>query len=262
MRIATPAIAAAGLFLASLAAAQDAARSVEVQKLPYEIAGRQFEGTLALPATAAPAPAVLIVHDWMGPSPFFDSVAEDLAALGYVALAVDVYGVDVRPSSMEEAAKAAGDLRSGDRAELRARMRAALDLVRKHERVDPARVVTVGYCFGGTAALELARSGADLTGTVSMHGSFGGTEKDSARRIKGSILILHGTDDPFAPWEQVSELVKEFDAAGLDFQIVGYGGAHHAFSQPNADMPGRAEYDPKAAARAWDHLTLFLRQVF
>jgi len=259
------------LLLAALAMAQDESQRppaspaprVELRKQVFEFNGRSYEGTFAVPRPGpAEVPAVIIVPDWMGPSRYFDSIAEDLAEMGYLAYVADVYGVDVRPKNPEEAARAASALRDGDRTELRNRMEPALAQVLAEPRVDDSRVAAMGYCFGGSAALELARSGADIAACVTFHGGLGGGEPGSAARIKAKVLILHGSEDPLAPWEELTALVKEMDAADVDFHVVAYGGAHHSFTQPQAQVPGTAEYDPVAAARSWEHLKLFLDEVF
>lgn len=235
------------------------AQAGETRKVRYEIDGKTFEGTVVAPANSSgKAPGVLIVHDWMGPSRYFDSIAEDLAQLGYVAMVADVYGADLRPKNSQEASKAAGELRGGDRKEFRKRLEASLEELKKQDGVDPDRLGAIGYCFGGTAVLEMARAGLDLKGVVSLHGGLGAHDPEEAKNIKGAVLVLHGSDDPFSDWDEVSALKQEMDAAKVDWKLVIYGGKHHSFTDPKANAPGQAQYDAKAAKDSWKELTRFL----
>lgn len=234
-----------------------------METLTFSLGQKTFECTLTRPAeTGHPSPAVLIVPDWMGPGAYWNELAGKLAGLGYAGFVADLYGTDTRPRDDKEAAGIAGGLRAGKRTDLRNRMKAALDLLRRQPGIDHGRIVAIGYCFGGSATLELARTGADIAGVVTIHGGLAGGEPGTAGAIKARVLVLHGTEDPVAPWEDMTALVKEFDAADVDLQVIGYGGAHHSFTQPGANIPGKLAYDPRAAARSWDHLKLFLQQTF
>lgn len=237
------------------------AQAGETRKVIYEIDGKSYEGTVAMPANrSGRAPGVLIIPDWMGPSPYFDSIAEDLAQLGYVAMVADVYGADVRPQNGQEASKAAGELRGGgDRGEFRKRLEASLEVLKKQEGVDADRLGAIGYCFGGTGVLEMVRAGLDLKGVVSLHGGLGTSKPEEAKNIKGAVLVLHGSDDPVSDWNEVSALKKELDDAKVDWKLVIYGGKHHSFTDPKANAAGRAQYDAKAAKDAWKEMTTFLK---
>ena len=236
----------AALFLSSAAHAK-----VVVEKVPYQHGGVAFEGVLAYDdAATGKRPGVLVVHDWMGPGPFSEEKAKELAALGYVAFAGDMYGKAVRPKSPDEARAAAGKARA-DPAVLRARAQAALDVLAKHPRVDGAKLAAIGFCFGGTTALELARAGAKLAATVSFHGGLKTTKP--AQKVSGAVLVLHGADDPHVPDAEVAAFEAEMRAAQADWQLVKYAGAVHAFMVPGAgsDKSKGAAYDAKTAARAW-----------
>jgi dienelactone hydrolase len=208
-------------------------------------------------------PAVLVVHDWMGEGPFSRQKAEALAKLGYIGFAVDVYGEGVRPANAGEAAKAAGALKA-DRSLLRARMKAGLDYLLGNPLVDSKRVGVIGFCFGGTSALELARSGADVAGVVSFHGSLDTPAPADAKNIKGKVLVLHGADDPGVPLKQVLDFNDEMKQAGVDYQIVLYGHAVHAFTNPAAgtDNSRGAAYNEKADRRSWEAMKDFFNEVF
>ena len=199
-------------------------------------------------------PGVLVVHDWMGLGDFAKAKADALARLGYTAFAADVYGKGVRPANGKEAGAEAGKYKA-DRALLRARMTAAFDtLVARKDLVDATRVGSIGFCFGGTAALELARSGAKVAATVSFHGGLDSKTPADAKQITGTVLALHGADDPYVPPAEVAGFMEEMRAAKVDWQLVAYGGAVHAFTNQAAgsDPSKGAAYQAKADARSWD----------
>ncbi len=208
-------------------------------------------------------PAVLIFHDWSGPGPNFRDRAETLARMGYVAFAADIYGRGVRPKDNKEAAAVAG-IFNKDRQLKRARARAGMEVLLKNTLTDPAQVAAIGYCFGGAVALELARSGANLAGVVTFHGSLATPTPEDALAIKAKVLVLHGADDPFVPPAQVAAFEDEMRQGGVDWQMVLFGGAVRSFSIPTAgsDKSSGAAYDEKAARRSWEQMKLFLEEVF
>jgi dienelactone hydrolase len=207
-------------------------------------------------------PGVLVFHEWTGLQPFEKERADRLARLGYVAFAADVYGKSVRAKDREEAARLANIYKS-DRKLMRARAVAALDVLKSQERVDATRIAAIGYCFGGTVALELARSGADIKGVVTFHGGLGTPTPADARHIKAKILALHGADDPSVPPEQVAAFQREMREGGVDWEMVFYGGAVHRFTNPSAgtDKASGAAYDEKADRRSWQAMKDFLKEV-
>ena len=208
-------------------------------------------------------PAVVVVPDWMGMSPFARDRADELAKLGYIALAADVYGKGVRPKDSTEAS-ALVKIYKGNRPLLRARAKAALDTLLAQSQTDPSRVAAMGYCFGGTTALELARSGAPLAGVVTFHGGLDTPTPADAKNIKGKVLALHGADDPFVPPAQVADFEKEMTDAKVDWQLVKYSGAVHAFAVPSAgnDSSKGAAYNERAARRAWQAMKDFFVEIF
>jgi dienelactone hydrolase len=233
------------------------------KKLTYKIGKTAFEGYLAYDdAIAGPRPGVLIVHDWMGISDETRRRADLIAGLGYVAFAADVYGKGVRPKNAEEAGKQAGKLK-GDRKLLRERMRAGLATLLKQPEVDATRVAAMGYCFGGTAALELARDGAGLAGVISFHGGLS-TPTPGLTSFKGKVLVLHGADDPFVPAAEVAAFEQEARDGGVDWQLVAYGGAVHAFTNPAAgnDPSKGAAYDERADRRSWAAMQQLFAEIF
>lgn len=234
------------------------------KEIEYKHGDVVLEGYVAYPKDATgKLPGVLICHQWMGHTPYERMRAEETAKLGFVAFALDIYGKGVRPKDAGEAAKMATGYKT-DRALLRARALAGLDALRKVEACDPARLVVMGYCFGGTTALEVARSGADVAGIVSFHGDLSSPTPEDAKKIKGRVLALHGADDPFVPPAQVAAFEDEMRKAGVDWQLVAYGGAVHSFTHKNAgnDNSKGAAYNEKADLRSWIAYKDFLTELF
>jgi dienelactone hydrolase len=254
-------IAAATTLAASAAAAR---AEVKTRTVEYRQGDVILEGYLAWDATAtSKRPGVLVVHEWNGITPYVRKRVEQLAALGYVAFAADVYGKGVRPKTREESAALAGRYK-GDRALLRARVLAGLAELRKQPGVDPVNVAAIGYCFGGTAALELARAGADVKGVVSFHGGLDSPTPADAKAIRAKILALHGADDPFVPPAQVAAFEEEMRGGKVDWQLVKYAGAVHGFTNPDngTDNTNGAAYNATADRRSWTAMRAFFDEIF
>jgi len=238
--------------------------AVKMETIEYKQGDTVCEGYLAYDDSLnSVRPGVLIVHDWMGNGDFSKKRAEDLAKLGYVAFACDIYGKGVRPADRKEASAQAGKFK-GDRPLLRARAQAGLDVLKSQKNVDQTKLAAMGYCFGGTTSLELARSGAPLVGVISFHGGLATPNPDDAKNIKGKVLALHGADDPGVPAPEVSSFEDEMRKAGVDWQLVKYGGAVHAFTNPAAgnDNSKGAAYNEKADKRSWEHMKVFFAEIF
>ena len=237
---------------------------METKRIAYKDGGTELEGYLAWDGSAgARRPGVLVVHDWMGISAETERRCGMLAELGYVVVAADVYGKGVRPSSRDEAAALAGTYK-GDRAVYRRRLQAALEVLRSHPEVDRERCAAVGYCFGGTGALELARAGARLAGVVSFHGGLDSLHPEDAGAIRAKVLVLHGADDPTMSAGQVAAFQDELRNAAVDWQMVYYGGAVHSFTNPGAGSdPSRGvAYDERADRRSWQAMRRFFDEIF
>ena len=250
------------LFFA-LACAFAARAAFHTETVEYKHGDTLLEGHLVYDdATKGPRPGVLIVHQWKGLTDYEKKRAEMLARLGYVAFAADIYGKGVRPQDTAEAGAQAGKYKS-DRTLLRARVNAGLDVLRKERFVDPKRIAAIGYCFGGTTVIELARSGADIAGVVSFHGALDSPRPEDGKNIRCKVLALHGADDPFVPAKDVAAFEDELRNAGVDWQLVKYGGAVHSFTDWNADgsMKG-AKYDERADKRSWEEMKLFFGEIF
>lgn len=206
-------------------------------------------------------PAVLIVHDWSGRNAFACQKAEMLASLGYVGFAVDMYGDGEIGETVEQKT---GLMQSvmHDRGFLRARILAALNAVSSLEQVDPHRIAVIGFCFGGLCALDLARSGANIRGTVSFHGLLNKAEDLTNQPIKSKILVLHGYDDPMTKPEQINEFCHEMTDAGVDWQVHMYGQIQHAFTNPQANEASLGLlYNQTAEHRSLQAMTNFLQEV-
>ncbi len=209
------------------------------------------------------APGVLVFHDWMGLTDHTREVCDRLAQIGYTAFAADVYGKGVRPANREEAGAQAGKYKS-DRPALRRRCEAALSQLRGARGVNGAQIAAIGYCFGGTCAIELARDGAPIAGVVSFHGGLDSPTPADGRNIKAKMLILHGADDPFVKKDEIDAFQNELRAAKVDWQMIYYGNAVHAFTEPwvGTDNSKGAAYNPEAAARSWRAMTDFFAELF
>jgi len=232
--------------------------------IEYQQGDQILEGYLAYDkALTAKAPGVLVVHDWMGISNYVKSRADQIASLGYIAFAVDIYGKGVRPQNNQEASEQATKYKS-DRKLLRARVNAGLDELRKQPLVDTDRVASIGYCFGGTAALELARSGAAIDGVVTFHGGLDSPTPEDAKKIQCKILVLHGADDPLVPAVEVAAFQDEMRKGDVDWQMTFYSGAVHSFTRPDAgtDNSRGVAYNAKADLRSWEAMKQFFTEIF
>jgi len=251
----------AGLLLVAAASAR---AEVRTKSVIYKQGDAVLEGYLAWDdASTGKRPGVLIAHAWMGIGPHEEAVARRLAEAGYVAFCADIYGRGIRPKTPDEAGKQAGAYKN-DRALTRARATAGLAQLTANPAVDPKRVAVIGYCFGGMVALELARSGADLAGAVVFHGDLSNPTPADDKNVKARLLVLQGGDDPFVPAKAVAAFEDEVRAAGVDWQLVQYGGAVHAYTDPNvgSDNSKGVAYNERADRRSWQAMRDFFGEVF
>ena len=203
--------------------------AVKTETIEYKHGDVVLEGILATDdAAPGPRPGVLVIHEWTGVGDYVEGRVEQLAALGFVAFGADLYGKGARPE------------------------------------VDKERIAAIGYCFGGGAVLELARGGAELAGVVSFHGNLDTPEPKDAERIRAKVLVCHGAADPYVPEEQVDAFRGEMDDAGVDWQMIFYGGAVHSFTNPAAgsDPSTGAAYDADADRRSWEAMRIFFAEIF
>ena len=250
--------------LLALGWALGAPAQIHTETVAYRDGDTTLEGFWAYD-TAIPGqrPGVLIIHQWKGLTDYEKKRAEMLAKLGYNVFAVDIYGKGIRPKSPQEAGAQAGKYKN-NRALLRERAQAGLAVLQKQELTDPKRVAAIGYCFGGTAVIELARSGADIAGVVSFHGGLDSPHPEDGKKIKCKVLALHGADDPHVPAKDLAAFEDELRQAKVDWELVKYGGAVHSFTDWNAgnNAAQGAAYNEKADKRSWEAMKQFFGEIF
>lgn len=237
---------------------------VMTKTVEYRDGNTTLEGYLAWDdAQTGKRPGVLVVHEWTGLNDYAKSRCHQLAELGYVAFAADIYGKGIRPQTTDEAAKQSAIYRN-DRKLMRARAQAALDVLRTNDMCDTTKVAAIGYCFGGGVVLELARSGAPVNGIVSFHGSLDAPDTSLSNHVRCKVLVCHGAEDPFVTMDKVEAFLSEMKAGHTDFQFIAYSGAVHAFTNPNAgtDKSTGVAYNAKADRRSWAHMKLFFAELF
>jgi dienelactone hydrolase len=237
---------------------------IRTSDFSYEHNGVELQGFFAYDdSIKGKRPGVLIIHEWNGLGDYVKNRAEQLASEGYVAFAMDMYGKGIRPTTPEESGQQAGIYRS-NRQLMRQRALVSLDQLKAHRLTDAERVAAIGYCFGGGAALELSRGGADVQGIVSFHGNLDTPDPNDAKNIKAKILVLHGADDPFVPKESIDAFHQEMRNAGVDWQMVYYSNAVHAFTNPASgnDNSRGAAYNKVADKRSYRAMIDFFNEIF
>lgn len=253
----------AAIFLVAIIANM-AFAELHTKAVEYKHGDAVLEGYLAYDDLfTGKRPGVLIVHEWKGLGKYAKSRAEQLASLGYIAFAVDMYGKEIRPTTNEEAAAEAGKFYN-DVPLMRARANAGLQILKTEPNVDTTKIAAIGYCFGGKTVLELARSGAPIAGVVSFHGTLATPNPEDARNIKCKVLVCHGGIDPNVPPDQVKAFEDEMAAANVDWQVIAYGGAVHSFTNPEAgnDPTKGAAYNERADKRSWQAMQSFFAEIF
>jgi dienelactone hydrolase len=247
------------LVIAPLAGAKIRTQPVEYRDGPVVL-----EGYLAYDdASQDVRPGILIAPEWWGLTDYPKHRAEELAQMGYVAFVIDMYGNGKTTADPKQAGEWSTPFHN-DRNLMRRRAQAGLDALLNQKYVDPNHVAAIGYCFGGAAVLELARAGVPLAGVISFHGDLSRTRNESPDHIKAKVLVCQGADDPFTPPTAVAEFEQEMKEAKANYQINVYGGAVHAFTNPNADqfhIPGIA-YNQQADRRSWSALKNFFAELF
>lgn len=237
--------------------------AIETRLIEYQHGGLILEGFMAWDASLrGPRPAVAISHTWAGRGEFEQDAALELARQGYVGFAIDMYGKGVLGSSPEENTALMTPLME-DREILQQRISAGVAVLRQQAEVAPDLVAAMGYCFGGLCVLDLARSGSDVKGVISLHGLFSAPGNTTGKKITARVLCLHGYDDPMAPPESLLELATELTGAGADWQVHAYGNTVHAFTNPAAADPEMGTvYSPVADRRSRVALLNFLEELF
>ncbi|MGH7953398.1 MAG: dienelactone hydrolase family protein [Limisphaerales bacterium] len=235
------------------------------ETIGYKHGDAALEGFVAYDnSTRDKRPGVLVVHQWQGITDYEKMRAQQLAQLGCVAFCADIFGKGIHPKTVQEAGATAGKFRGGDRKLLRERVNAGLDELKKNQFVDANRVAAIGYCFGGTTVIELARSGAELNGVVSFHGGLDSPNPSDGKNIQCKVLALAGADDPFQDPKNLAAFEKEMRDSKVDWQITFYGGAVHAFTQPDVDKDNLdgAKYNEHADKRSWEAMKVFFAEIF
>jgi len=238
------------------------------QPHPYEINGKTYKGEFFYDIEQqTKRPGILVAHAWRGRDGFAKQKAKALAALGYVGMAIDLYGNGKVANSNEEAFELMQPLFL-DRKELRARISAAYTELCNHPLVDSARTGAIGFCFGGLSALELLKSGAPVKGVATFHAVIGDTLTDQTARLEpnfanssSSLLLLHGANDPLVKESELMALGSELTEAKVDWQFNIYGLTSHAFTNPDANEPG-LQFNAKANARSWIAMKNYFEEVF
>lgn len=242
----------------------NAKAALRMEPVEYKDGDTLMEGYLAYDDTVkGKRPGIIVVHAWMGLDAYTKKRTEQLAKLGYIAFAVDIYGKGVRAKDAEEAASLAG-IYKADRLLMRSRVNAGLDTLKRHKLTDEKRTAAIGYCLGGSVALELARSGARVAGVVSFHGNLDTPNSGDAKNIRGKVLVLHGADDPIVPTDQIMAFQDEMRKAGVDWQMIIYSGAVHSFTNPESgnDPSKGVAYNEKADKRSWAAMRMFFEEIF
>jgi dienelactone hydrolase len=242
-----------------------ASAEIKTKVVEYKDGDTVLEGFVAWDSAAVGKlmPGVLVVHQWMGLTDYEMGRCKQLAELGYVAFALDIYGKGIRPTTFETAGKEAGMYKK-DRALLRRRLNLGLAQLRNQAGVAKDKVAAIGYCFGGMGTIELARSGADIQGIVSFHGGLDSPAPADGKNIKAKLLICHGADDPFVSAADIAAFQAEVNAAKVDWQMINYSGAVHSFTQPMAgnDNSRGAAYNAAADKRSWVAMQSFFNELF
>ena len=241
---------------------------IEGKEVSYSEGGTTFKGYLATDsANKGKRPGILVVHEWWGHNDYARKRARMLAELGYTALAVDMYG-DGKQASHPGDAKKFSSAVFQNMPSAKARFLAAMDLLKSQPTVDGEKIAAIGYCFGGGVILAMARMGVDLDGVASFHGSLKTPSPAKKGAIKGKVLVLNGAADPFVKAEDISNFKKEMTDAGVDFKLVNYPDAKHAFTNPEADTNAQKfnlsalQYNEAADRESWAEMQKFLKEIF
>jgi dienelactone hydrolase len=236
--------------------------SVFAKTVSYSAGDNKFEG-LYFEAKKKNSPAIVLIHNWMGVTAESEKQAKRFQALGYNVFVADIYGAGVRPKNPQEAGQLAGKYK-GDRQLLRERIKLAIDEVSKQKGVNKEKIAVLGYCFGGTAAIESARAGHSILGAISFHGGLDSPKPEDGAQIKGKVLALHGAIDPYVKAEDLNAFEAEMQKYKVDYELIKYSNAVHSFTDEGAgsDISKGAAYNALADARSFERTTAFLKEIF
>lgn len=252
------------LILAVALLVAGASNAATVRDITWNIGDTEFAGHLVFEPGGEKRPGLVMVPNWMGVNDSQVEKAKAIAARGYVVLIADVYGADLRPSNAEEAGAAAGGMYA-QLDVLRARAAKAVEVLRAQvdaAPLDASHIGGIGFCFGGSTVLELARAGSDIAGVVSFHGGLQTSLPAQADAVKTSVLVLNGADDPMVKSEHIHAFQNEMRAAGADWQFVNFAGAVHCFAEADANGSPACLYHERSAKRAYRMMDDFFAEVF
>lgn len=249
---------------AVLTLAVSASAAVKTEVVEYEFEGTKMKGVLAYDdAKTGKRPGIMVVHEWWGLNDDAKSRAKMLAELGYVAFAADMYGNAQMTEHPADAGKMAGDVRKNIKTWL-GRANAGLDVLKKNDKVDASKLAVIGYCFGGSTALQVAFSGGDVKAVVSFHGALPVPTAEQAKSVKARILVCHGADDAFIPAATIEKFRKALDDAGTKYQFESYPGAVHSFTVKGVEKKGvdGLKYQEAADQKSWEQMKALFADVF
>ncbi|HVT87854.1 MAG TPA: dienelactone hydrolase family protein [Tepidisphaeraceae bacterium] len=237
--------------------------AIKTKTIEYKQGDTTLEGYLAYDdSTIAKRPAVIVIHEWWGNNSYSHKRAEMLAQLGYVGFAIDMYGKGMQTDDAAKAGEWSGAIKKDPKTAF-ARIQAGMDQLKAQPMVDMTHVAAIGYCFGGSCVLNMARTNMPILGVVSFHGDLSPLDTPS-QNIKPKILVCNGADDSFVPAAAVQSFEDEMRKAGADWQFINYSSAHHAFTNPDADshkIPN-ISYNKAADERSWRAMKDFLTELF
>jgi dienelactone hydrolase len=238
--------------------------AVQTQKITYKHGDVTCQGHLAWDdAVQGLRPGVLVIHEWWGLDNYARQRAEQLAKLGYVAFAADMYGEGKTVNHPKDASELAGKVRANVD-EWRKRALAGLETLKAQPQCDKTRVAAIGYCFGGSTVLQLAFAGTDLKAVVSFHGALPTPTETEVKQIKAAILVCHGADDKFIPEQAIKGFRGALDKGGVKYEFIAYPGALHSFTVPEADKAGvpGLKYDKAADEDSWKRMQKLFAEKF
>ena len=240
--------------------------SVKTEEVTYSSNGTTLKGFLAYDENQKDKrPGVIVVHEWWGNNDYSHMRVKMLAELGYVAFAIDMYGNGKQADNPKDAGNLAGETMK-DFQSAKAKFDAGLNYLKNQPQTNPDKIAAIGYCFGGGVVLNMALTGDDLDGVVSFHGILPDAV-NNPDKVKAKFLVCTGGDDPFVPKEQVDKFEKAMDSANIDFKLVSYPGALHAFTNPAADSTGKKfnipiAYNKEADEKSWAEMKDFFKEIF
>ena len=247
--------------------AENAEAVIKSQKVVYKVGAKEFTGYLAFDdSISGKRPGVIVVHEWWGHDAYSRKRADMLAAQGYTALALDMYGTGILAEHPKDAGTFAKEASKNPDVK-KARFLAALDELKKHGTVDASKTAAIGYCFGGSVVLDMARAGIDLDGVVSFHSSLGLSIKPRLGGVKAKVRVFHGGGDKFVKKKTLDNFLAEMEATGADFKFVSYPGVAHSFTNPEATARGKKfklplAYNAEADTDSWSQTMDFFKLIF